>query len=227
MRSRTGARVRNVLGHAEDVPWLGLVLTIPEELYRYLLVRSARRTAEKWATAIVEAWIVRWCFRGRPVTVGGSMSWHPEREQRPGVWSPHLNVLVPLRGLRDDGAAELGRFWLPPEALDDLHRRWTLALRFMGYSGPWIVQAEKRFYLSRGRAKDKSKDPRSGAARYYHRPFPGWKPSITRVRYFGDVARWATLPGHEPIRWPNLPSPCVVCASCGGPMRHNPPTDSS
>jgi hypothetical protein len=221
---------------------MGFVFTLPPALHQLAESAEGRAEIEAEAIELLTRWCRSWCFRGRQVTIGGSVSWHPAGDSNPDHWSPHLNVLIPLRGLDDAGVAHEGRFWVPDEAMRQLQGEWIKRLAWWGYTpgiGPsWYVDhVHRRHYLSAadqakrdraaGRKPNPSYDPRGAAAAYYHRPFPGWAPRIFRVRYWGNVARWATLEGVEPIRWPKKSDPCNVCEKCGGPMRHVPPSDTS
>jgi hypothetical protein len=191
------------------VPWVVAVLTTPAECRWQLQRKQALDQLRRRATEIVKSWAVRWMFYGRPCRVGGAVTVHPEGDERPGVWAPHFNFLIPARALLDDGHPIKGRWHVPVEALDDLREEWAHELSRWGFRRDCDPQifVEHRHELPQ----------KLHAGRYFARTFPSWQSWAQTVGYFGLLAgRVPELPGVERVKL-DPPRPSYKC-ECGGFM---------
>lgn len=205
---RRAKRLFERLGLLEEAPWGIVVLTLPEELWTAARRPSVFRKLARAAVDTARTWFTRWHFGGSSVQLGGALTAHPCR-QNEEVWSPHFNVLVPLIGLLDDGAARRGRYKVPPEALDHLRELWTDVLREHGWEPRWQPQVFYEFRLEVER--------KLHSARYFGRSFPMWSNWTQRISYWGILRRGTSpLEGAEPVRWPK-PDALCLCVKCGAP----------
>lgn len=210
-KRRRGKRVHFRLGELEDVAWGQVMLTLPAELWTAARSRRTLGQLARLAWAVTAAWLARWAFHGRTSALGGAVCSHPARDASgPDVWSPHFHVLVPLRGLLDDGATVDGRWKVPKLALDDLRERWTAALRPWGWAGGGEVRVHY--------APKVNPEQRAVAASYCARPFPLWLPWTQTIRYCGILRRGLGLDGIERPPWPFNQRWTGRCEVCGGRM---------
>ena len=126
------------------------------------MARDLRRAA--WETACGEI----------PGAEVGLVTIHPEGRERPGVWMPHVEVLVV-------GARRSGNGWkrLPLPRIDIARCRrrwgyWLVVLTGCGIEGELPVVRIER--VRRRRA----------AAWYVLRAWPGWTSTVTRMQRFGS-----------------------------------------
>jgi len=198
----------------EGIPWGVVVLTFPEAVRWPLRRRATYNQVRREAVAVVVAWARRWMFSSdvaAAVRLGGISVMHPEGDERPGFWAPHINIIFGIAGELDaTGDVIRGRYHVPPAALDDLRDRWARVLASLGWEPKCDPQV---FYEFRTEPNHKRH-----AVRYFCRSFPMWKGWTQRVGYWGLLRTTWRPEGYEPT--PYRPSEARNrCDLCGGPMK--------
>jgi len=190
-----------------NVPWAYLVLTMPEVVRDRVTAAGELAAVRRMAVELVREWLVRWAYRGEDVQLGGLAVYHPEGDQSPGVWSPHLNIVVPLRALTSSGRYRVGRWLLPEAAIADLHGLWSEALRPWGWLGTAVCH-----YSARTKPEHRRHN-----ARYVMRHFVGWQAKVSRPVYWGILRRGTVFVGVERLE-PYFTGPAQAnwCGRCGG-----------
>lgn len=145
--------------------------------------------------------------------------WHPEGDSQPGIWHPHIHMLIPgFAYHRQTGKLRSIPVKLSPDAIREIKRSWGLAVsRITGWDPPAGDHSRAVVHWA---YRSESADPR----RYHHRirydfrHWPAWHGPWRAICWSGYMA--SAVKGRlgivDPTEdscedWPADPSECPVC----------------
>lgn len=198
VKARRGARRYEKIGSEGIGAW---VLTVPDLMWSLLGPRAAMVLRKQAAECLRD-----WYASRYGVQVGIVAALHPTGDKCRGCyrsspdlgllgvcrrcgteahWSPHVDAVVPLVGLRDGQTVELP-LWIPEPGLDALRLDWGARVaqlaRERGYEGLAVrAEAGANLHYSYRRPGPEA----AHRIRYCLRPFPAWSQELGSGARFG------------------------------------------